>query len=135
MIQCQKEWKRTLPSNEVEYEYLPFRLLHERECLVEPVRPSGFSPGGLYILSEESDYALKTSMLAQVTALGPGCVAAELGEVYICPVYCWDDFDHDGRTYHITHELNLKAKWKNYYADHPDDEQPMDSGMCPPALD
>ena len=86
-----------------------FRLIQPGSCLIDPIRPSGFTEGGLYVIDQENQFAYKTSMFLRVIGLGPDCGELQLGGVYVCPVYCWDDYEVDGETWHITHKLNLHA--------------------------
>lgn len=94
---------------------IPFHLLHPGTCLVDPIRTSGFSESGLYVVDQETDAASKTSMLCHVWAVHPQNKNKDvLGEVCVVGVYSWDDFTYDGEEYHIMHEDNIQAILKGY---------------------
>lgn len=105
---------QTLANPPTDYEYADadFQLLHPHEVLVDPVRPRGML-GEIEVIEDDEGYAAKTSMFLRVLQVGPNC-QVRLGAVYVCPVYCWDDFPFEGETYHVTDERNLKVEVEGY---------------------
>jgi hypothetical protein len=81
---------------------------------VDPIRPAGLE-GDIYVIDQEDQFSYRTSMMCRVVGIGPGCSPElVLGGVYICPVYCWDDVELHGETWHLTHEENLYAQIEGY---------------------
>lgn len=99
-------------------------------CLVEPIRPAGFTAAGIYAADSDRDMDHKTSMLCHVWAMHPDNVMKEaLGEVCVVPVYSWDDLEYDGEMYHFMNESRILATIPGYFdeADKIADEVEADS--------
>lgn len=101
-----------VPDGYVE-ETIPIKLIAKRCAFVEPIRPSGMTSSGIFVIDQESNFATKTSMMVRVIGLGPEC-SLEVGKVYVVPVYAWDDFPFQGEVYHIMHEANAQAEIEGY---------------------
>ena len=92
---------------------LPLRLLHDHCAFVEPIRPSGFTESGLYVLDQEGTFASQTSMLVRAIGIGPNC-CLRLGAVYLVPVYAWDDLVYEGEKLHVIDDRSAKAEVAGY---------------------
>lgn len=97
------------------------QLLQRHTCFVEPIRPSGFTPSGLYVLDHDEAKDLggnPISMIVRVLETHPTCVDAEPDTVCVIrDPYNYEVIRLNGRAYYMIHERNLQAVIEGYDED------------------
>lgn len=116
-----------------------FSLARPRTCLVEPIRPSGLTRAGIYVLDHDNVKDMNHdpfSLIVRVTKVNNKCVDVEAGKVYgVKDMYNRSILDIDGVRHFLMHEDNMVCEFEGYddqvaLLQQEHDDQPERYGVC-----